>query len=167
MKTYTPTYQLAVQMVLNFEGLYSDHKEDRGGQTKYGISSRSYPDLDIKRLTRDHAIAIYHRDYWSLIRGDDLPDVLAVALFDAAVHHGVRRAVRLFQIVVGVKADGYIGSVTVKAAVRKNTSKTLNRYLAKRAVLFHDIVTANSSQDKFIEGWMYRLIALRAKLERL
>jgi lysozyme family protein len=45
-------------------GNYSNHPYDRGGETKYGISSRWYPDEDIQNLTRERANAILYRDYW-------------------------------------------------------------------------------------------------------
>src|SRR5688572_24264776 len=38
---------------------------DTGGETKYGISKKSYPSVDIKNLTLDQAIAIYKRDFVS------------------------------------------------------------------------------------------------------
>jgi lysozyme family protein len=51
-------------LIDNWEGGYVDDPADPGGETKYGISKRSYPNEDIKNLTRDRAIAIYYRDFW-------------------------------------------------------------------------------------------------------
>lgn len=50
----TPTY----------EGGYSNDLRDPGGETKYGISKRSYPHLDIKTLTRAQVKPIYRADFW-------------------------------------------------------------------------------------------------------
>jgi len=38
---------------------------DPGGTTKWGISQRANPDLDIANLTREQAMEVYDRRYWS------------------------------------------------------------------------------------------------------
>ena len=37
--------------LIGHEGGYVNDPDDRGGETKYGISKLSYPSLDIKNLT--------------------------------------------------------------------------------------------------------------------
>lgn len=88
----TPDLWTAVgRSILEVEGGYVNHPNDPGGETKYGISKRAYPNLDIRNLTPEAALAIYRRDYW-----DKLPPGLEPAarwfLFDCAVNHGVSRA---------------------------------------------------------------------------
>jgi len=63
-----------VPHVLKREGGYVDDPTDRGGETKYGISKRSYPQLDIKNLTLEQALEIYRKDYWKPSRVEKLPD---------------------------------------------------------------------------------------------
>lgn len=77
-------FDQAVAFVLaeKIEGGYVNDPRDPGGETKFGISKRSYPREDIKALTRDRAITIYKRDYWDKPGCDKLPPKLAVALFD-------------------------------------------------------------------------------------
>lgn len=67
---------------------------DSGGITKYGISQKAYPTLDIAHLTPEQAKALYQRDYWAPIRGDGIPWPLCVVAFDAAVNQGVGMAKR-------------------------------------------------------------------------
>ena len=100
------TFDRCVRAVLLEEGGLSDHPQDPGGLTKYGISRRAYPDLDIRRLTMDDVIEIYRRDYWNPVCGTDLPASLALLVFDSAVNQGVGTAARLLQKAVGVTADG-------------------------------------------------------------
>lgn len=45
------------------EGGYVNDPLDPGGETKYGISKRSYPKEDIKNLTIERATQIYKNDY--------------------------------------------------------------------------------------------------------
>jgi lysozyme family protein len=47
--------------VIAHEGGYVDHPTDPGGKTKYGISQKQYPDLDIKELEIEDAKTIYKR----------------------------------------------------------------------------------------------------------
>jgi lysozyme family protein len=86
--------------------------------SRWGLSSAQYPGLDLTTLTRDAAKAVYMRDYWKIIRGDDLPPPLALLVFDAAVNNGVPRAVRWLQALLGIKQDGIIGEITL-GEVRK------------------------------------------------
>ncbi|KKK79728.1 hypothetical protein LCGC14_2830570, partial [marine sediment metagenome] len=56
-----------------FEGGYSNDKNDAGGETNHGISKRSYPELDIKNLTKDDAKKIFKRDFWNPLNLDYWP----------------------------------------------------------------------------------------------
>lgn len=56
---------------------------------KYGISQRSYPNVDIRNLTEQQAKAIYKRDYWDKVKADDInSQVIAENIFDTAVNMG-------------------------------------------------------------------------------
>ena len=50
----------AAALIIESEGgeRITDDPRDPGGLTKYGISQRAYPRLDIERLTRDEVIAL-------------------------------------------------------------------------------------------------------------
>ncbi|CAB4180604.1 Protein of unknown function DUF847 [uncultured Caudovirales phage] len=87
-------FKFALSNTLTLEG--GLNKDDPvGGLTKYGISQRSYPKLDIAKLTPADAAAIYKKDYWDKIGGDEIakkdPKLAALA-FDTAVQHGVSGA---------------------------------------------------------------------------
>jgi lysozyme family protein len=85
---------LIVDGILTDEGGLTRDPRDPGGTTNWGISLRAYPHLGedtIVRLTRAEATGIYHRDYLARIP-DGLPDGLRWMAADAAVNHGVTRA---------------------------------------------------------------------------
>jgi len=71
---------------------YVNDPHDPGGETKYGISKRAYPNVDIKGLTLDAAINIYYRDYWPIASSLTFP--LNVCVFDCAVNQGQKRAAK-------------------------------------------------------------------------
>ena len=67
-----------------------------GDVIKYGISQRANPGVDVARLTRDQAIAVYRERYWNRIRNiDSLSRGAQLAAFDAAYCHGAAYANRL------------------------------------------------------------------------
>jgi lysozyme family protein len=57
-------FEYVINIILNNEGGYNNNSNDKGGATKFGISSRSYPDVDIANLTKTEAKNIYKRDFW-------------------------------------------------------------------------------------------------------
>ena len=83
------SFETVVHMVLEHEGGYVNHPSDPGGETKYGISKRAYPDVDIAELTKDDAANLYKRDYWDRIKGDELPVGVACVVMDYAVNSGI------------------------------------------------------------------------------
>ena len=107
-----------IERVLTHEGGYVNDPRDPGQETRWGISKRSYPAVDIRNLTRAQAIDIYRRDFWQRVRGDELPREFAFQALDAAVNHGIGNAVRWMQRAAGVADDGVIGPVTLAAVQR-------------------------------------------------
>ena len=96
--------------------------DDPGGLTKFGISKRSNPDVDIENLTEDDAVLIYLEKYWKPSRASELPFQLQDMYFDMVVNFGQRRAVRILQEACnsksksnGLVVDGRIGPNTLKA----------------------------------------------------
>jgi len=112
-------------------GLVSDPDDPRG-LTNWGISQRSYPDLDIASLTWEGAKALYHRDYWEAVAGDLLPAPVAACVFDAAVLQGAWTAKRLLQEALGVTPDGIIGPETLAAVRRADPLRLARRLLVER-----------------------------------
>lgn len=108
-------FEQSVRSVLKEEGGYVNDSHDPGGETKYGITKRSYPELDIAAIEVDDAIAIYRRDFWDRLHCDELPAPLAYFLMDTAVNLGVAQAVRYLQRAAGVVMDGIIGPATILA----------------------------------------------------
>ncbi len=91
-RTYDDNFELCINFVLKWEGGYANNSLDPGGETHWGISKRSYPDLDIKNLTKQEAIDIYRRDYWEASRANMFPWPLCLVHFNAAVNTGIYRA---------------------------------------------------------------------------
>jgi lysozyme family protein len=151
--TYSDNFNKAVKLVLEVEGGLSNSSWDNGGLTKFGISKKAYPNLDIATLTRDQAIQIYHNDYWRRCRCDELPFPLALVVFDSAVNQGTGAAAKFLQLALGVTADGVIGGQTLKAVKSADNKKTLIGFMAERAIRYPDY----DDWDVAKRGWMRRL----------
>ena len=94
MKT---TFNEIIEIVLEHEGGYVNDPDDAGGETKYGIAKRWYPNVDIKNLTKEQAKHIYHTDYWKPAKCDSVPPKLRHIYFDMCVNFGRRGAVKVLQ----------------------------------------------------------------------
>lgn len=143
------------ERLIGHEGGYVYDARDPGGETKYGISKRAYPQLDIRNLTLIHAQAIYRRDYWDKCRCGELPAGVAFDVFDAAVNSGPAQAARWLQAAVGAKADGVIGPVTL-AAVRQLPAQAVRARLSGARL---DFMTNLPAWPAFGKGWARRIAA--------
>lgn len=143
----------AVNIILAHEGGYSNDSEDPGGETNFGISKSAYPDVDIKKLTTQAAVAIYHRDYWQTMKCDQLPSGLDLMAFDAAVQHGTGTAARLMQAAAGVAADGNIGPITLAAVTKQGTCR---EFAARRMDYYANL----PKFKRYGLGWSRRLMAV-------
>ena len=153
-------FAVIVDHALELEGGYVCHPDDPGGETRFGISKRSHPDLDIAKLTRDDAMAIYQRDYWRAGCCEPLPPALGCFLFDSLVQHRPRTAKTLLQDAVGVKPDGLIGPVTLAAAKAADPEAVLIDAFTARALLYHELAS-QPSRAAFAKGWFARLAKLQ------
>lgn len=142
----------ACDRTLNSEGNYSNDPKDPGGETKYGISKRSYPQVDIKNLTLLQAKIIYKRDFWDPLHGDTLYDGVAYQLFDFAVNSGIQTAIRYFQRALDVADDGHWGPVSQKAADTTSESDQIMRVIAER----QDFQTRLAGWTDYGKGWARR-----------
>ena len=110
-------FQTALRLLAKHEGGWSDRDRDAdpGGKTMYGITQDTYND-------------------WCDQKGKPRGEVrnIAYAVFDLAVNGGVSRAVKLLQEVLGVKADGIVGSQTLAAVRAANLPELIKRYCAAR-----------------------------------
>lgn len=144
------TFDEAFDRLIGHEGGYVNHPNDPGGETNWGISKRSYPTLDIARLTREQAKTIYKRDFWDVI-GDAHP-AIKFQVFDFAVNSGIQTAIRKLQAALGVADDGVFGPVSKKALADADLNDVLMRFVAQRIRFWASLTT----WPTFGKGWALR-----------
>jgi lysozyme family protein len=150
-------FDTAITLVLKHEGSYVNNPLDPGGETNYGISKRSYPNVDIKNLTVDQAKDIYKQDYWNKIQGDLIDDQnLANNLLDFAVNAGIKNANMKIQQIVNAHPDGIIGPVTLESI---NSLSSPNIALIKSRISYYASIVSNKpSQAEFLNSWVNRTL---------
>ncbi len=147
------SFEKAINRLLGHEGGYVNNPDDPGGETNWGISKRSYPHLNMKELTREQAIALYYRDFWQVVHGDDLPEGIGYQLLDYAVNSGCGTALRALQRAVGVADDGHIGPVTILAINNTQPHDLVMNLLAERL----EFMTRLSNWPNASRGWARRI----------
>ena len=148
-------FDIAFDRLIGHEGGYVNDPNDPGGETNWGISKRSYPDVDIKALTRDEAKAIYRRDFWDYIHAEKLHDGVAWQAMDFAINSGIQTAIRKLQSALNVADDGHWGPRTEAAAQEMSETDQIMRLLAKRL----DYMTRLKNWPHHGAGWARRIAA--------
>jgi lysozyme family protein len=161
-------FEQAFAYIIGNEGGFTNNPADPGNWTggkpgegeckgtKFGVSAKAYPDLDIANLTLDEARAIYKRDYWDKISGDRLPPPLALLAFDTAVNNGLGRAARWLQAAAGTVQDGVIGPATLAVLASGNGVTLCTEFQAQRLAFMASLPTWKI----FGLGWSRRLCRL-------
>ncbi|KAF7787182.1 hypothetical protein PRUB_a4059 [Pseudoalteromonas rubra] len=163
LSNYSPKFTDCILTILHHEGAFrrdgglNNHASDRGGLTKYGISQKAYPRLDIRNLDLTKAVRLYYRDYWEPMQCDHVPTGLALMLLDGAVQHGVDGMTRMVQGTVSAAIDGLFGSLTLKAVLGKMPSQLITGLLAERSRLYFGICQDDPTQRINLNGWFNRL----------
>ena len=162
MVVYGTKFEKAFEYVIANEGGYVFDKNDPGDATKYGISQKAYPSLNIRALTLDDAKKIYYCDYWIKGKCDKIEDEkVATQLFDFVVNLGYRGATIVLQrslraCGVLVAEDGLCGPATIYGTNFLKGEILLPSLKSEAAGYYRVIAAKNPNQQKFLNGWLNR-----------
>ena len=153
-------FDQAFHTLLGHEGGYSNHPNDPGGETMWGVTAAvargagySGPMRD---MPTDTAKGIYRDLYWTPVRADELPAPVRYAVFDAAVNSGPGQAVRWLQRAAGVADDGKLGPVSMAAITAADPEALLRKMLAARLAFMSSL----PAWPAFGRGWARRIASL-------
>lgn len=154
-------FDTAFEATVGHEGVFSTDRNDPGNYTpdgvfkgtKFGISAKAYPQLDIENLTLEQAKLIYLRDYWERPRLDKLQPQVAAQVFDGAVNSGPRVSIMWLQRALQINADGVIGPVTISKSWEAHPDSVIRKYLGYRLSHMTDLAIWPSQS----RGWARRI----------
>jgi len=128
-------FSQVIERLFEREGGEANLPGDRGGRTKFGISSVFNPDVDLNNLTKKQATNIYKKRYWDTINADKLPSNIREMAFDSAVLHGVSWTKRAL-------------------AESKGDPEALKNLRLDRV---EQAIRGNPANEKFRRGWENRI----------
>lgn len=151
----------ALKAVLHHEGGYVSHPADPGGRTNLGVTQKVWEEWvghpvderTMRNLTAELVGPMYKIKYWDKIKGDELPEGVDYAVFDAAVNSGPGRAVKWLQACVGVEVDGGIGPKTLAAVAAFDPAVLVEDYAKRRLSFLMDL----PHWGTFGKGWSRRV----------
>ncbi|GLT18856.1 hypothetical protein GCM10007938_26380 [Vibrio zhanjiangensis] len=167
------------------EGFRSNHVDDLGGDTTYGITETAARRLgyngSMDNLTPDIAYSLYLNEYVQRVKFDEIHSVSAIIgeeVIDTGVNMGQSIAAKFLQRWLNVYnnkqayysdliVDGHIGPATIqalKAFLSKRGHegeivlwKSLN---ASQGARYLDISEAREKNETFVYGWMKNRVVL-------
>ena len=158
-----------IDAVLQDEGGLSNHADDRGGLTHFGltkpflsdVTGRDWSDEGIRQMSVATARSVF-RLWMGMRRLDQLPEdyLLAWVVTDYAVHSGSRVAIKAVQTYLGCAADGIAGAETQARWHRlaePERRALVAHVLAARLELIGAWITKTPSQAVFAKGVMRRI----------
>lgn len=155
----------AFEELMKLEGGYINHSNDPGRATKFGISSRSYPEVDIANLTKEGAKEIYRRDFWPWWIEGISDWSVASEVFEILVNTPPRKAVDIIQralnyLGAGIAVDGRFGPVTLRNINSYSRRMRIPLLKAINGVQFSyylALVESGERFDPFAVGWLRRI----------
>lgn len=153
-------FNTAFDLLITHEGGFSNHPDDPGGATMYGVTEKVARAEgftgSMRNFSLNDAKTIYRKNYWDACRCDQMPDALRYPLFDAAVNSGTNQAIKWLQSAVGVKADGVIGPVTQQSVNVAPAQATRQKMIGNRL----RFMTELKNWPSFSKGWSRRIASI-------
>ena len=154
----------AIRSVLKWEGGETNDPHDPGKLTKWGISSRWNPSINMATLTKEQAYDFYVDKWNSGPYGDIAHPRTAAKLFLAAVLHGpgdayrcLQRAVRSASALgVTLRIDGRIGPKSIGAVNDCRDEILVAALKSEVAATCRIKATVKPAKQRYLNGWLNR-----------
>lgn len=157
-----------IPLIIAAEGeKVSNSPNDHGGLSKYGISQKEYPDLDIANLTEEKALAILEEDFWQKYHIGQIENQgIANQVFLLIVNMNPLQAVRIVQIavnacgrgIINATVDGVLGSQTLQAINSLADGWLSNRIRLEAISYYLHLTDVDESQIPNFRGWVRRAL---------
>jgi len=136
--------------LMMFEGGLTN---DAGGETKYGISKRAFPDVDVANLTENQAKTLYFKYYWDPLSKGIISEAITYQMFDFAVNSGLFTAIKVLQKILVTREDGIIGYDTKLKLQKVTELNIIIQLLSDRLILMSSLPNWPAEN----KGWTRRI----------
>lgn len=163
--------RLYAPMLFDSEGGFVNDPDDAGGATNMGVTLRTWRKVgydidgdgdidkdDLKALSKADVIwNVLKPYYWDRWKADEIRTQAIANLLVDWVYNSGEPGIKIPQRILGVKDDGIVGPVTIRAVNDTDQEKLFSEILNARKRYYNDLVIQKPSQKKFLKGWMNRL----------
>lgn len=168
-------FQKLHEFVKRWEGGFVNHPDDPGGATNMGITIGTLAEWrgtkvtveDVRNLSRVEADNIFRANYYSASRCGEMPERMAMVVYNCSVLSGRKRGIEFVQeafnslgLLVDGKplvVDGVLGRMTMSAIRGADPSILAEAFMDRQ----EDYLRQLNTFSVFGKGWMNRMAALR------
>lgn len=176
------SFNRSVNRLLGIEGGYTNHPDDRGGKTNFGITeslAEEYGFNSVEDITEEDAREIYKEEFWDSNQLDEvakLSEQVAFQIFEIAVNASSSTAIKFFQrslncfnnkgeIFSDIEVDGIVGDETIGAWVdfhnyrKAEGNKVMESALnSLQGAFYVHLTEEDDSYETFSYGWFLQRI---------
>jgi len=171
-------FKISLQKTLAHEGEYVNDPVDSGKETYRGISRanhgdwKGWPVIDQYKIKSNFPFSLannvdlekqvelfYLYEFWLPLKGDLISNQTnADSIFDFAVNAGIYKSVSTIQSIIGTKADGIIGEITLKRLNSIDFGYFQPAFTVAKISHYISIIKKRPTNKKYLYGWIIRAL---------
>ena len=161
--------ELLMPLLLKWEGGYVNDPDDLGGATNKGVTLCTFRQFygndktvdDLKRITDEQWLHIFKTGYWDMCKADLIHNQSMANLIVDFCYNSGNHAIKILQKLLGVSADGVVGSITITALNENCSRNFFYQYQSARLNFLEDICKSRPANRKFMNGWRNRVLSYK------
>ena len=161
-------YRKLKPFILRWEGGYINDQADLGKQTNKGVTLSTYRSVfgknktvsDLKKITDEQWEFIFKKFYWDKWKADYIKDQNVANILVDWLWCSGSYGIKIPQRVLGVSADGIVGSKTIAAINARDGRELFDTIKQERKDFIDRICQTRPQNRKFKNGWMNRINSL-------
>lgn len=161
-------HKILEPFILRWEGGFVNDKDDLGGATNMGVTLDTYRSVfgrkktakDLKRMTMVQWGIIFKKLYWDKWKADNIKDQNVANILVDWLWCSGSYGIKIPQRVLGVSADGIVGSKTIAAINSRDGRELFDTIKQERKDFIYRICQTRPQNRKFKNGWLNRINSL-------